>query len=186
MTEEQYLAFDRASEMKYEYLDGEAVAMAGGSEKHSRLTLRMTGLLEALPGTDGPCRVYNNDMRVLVAKRQYVYPDVSVSCDTSDHDEDSDIMRFPHLVVEVLSPSTELNDRGKKLNWYKAHPSIQEYVLINTRIQLVEVYRRGQQGEPWAYETCTAGEEIELQSLDSTIAIDELYKGLRIPLPREE
>jgi Uma2 family endonuclease len=181
MTEEEYLTFDRASEIKHEYWDGEVVALSGGKSEHSRLAVKMTVLLELKLGMNNPCRVYNSDMRVQVLKRKYVYPDVTVSCALSDHELGNDIMRSPHLVVEVLSQSTEVTDRGRKLIWYQNHPTIQEYVLINTRVQLVEVYRRGQDGAPWVYTTYREGQTIELQSLDLTVAFDELYANLRIP-----
>jgi len=182
MTVEEYLAFDRASEIKHEYDDGEAVAMSGGSVEHSALAVSMTYLLAQQLGDEGPCRVYNSDVRTLVAKRQYVYADVVVSCDVADHRPGNDIIRAPHLIVEVLSPSTELKDRGKKLNWYQAQPSVQEYVLINYRMRLVEVYRRGE-GDAWSYITCGPGQTITLESLDIDIDVDTLYGRLAIPAP---
>lgn len=186
MTEEEYLAFDRASEMKHEYWDGDVVALSGGKAEHARLSVRMTVLLELELGTRNPCRVYNSDMRVQIAKRKYVYPDVAISCDVSDHELGNDIMHSPHLVVEVLSPTTEATDRGQKLIWYQNHPTIMEYVLVNTRVQLVEIYRRGEEGEPWMYQTYREGQTIEFQSLDIEVAFDDLYTNLRIPLLAEE
>lgn len=188
MTEEEYLAFDRASEFKHEYHDGEVVAMSGGTVNHSTLAGNMFYLLKEALGKGWPCRVYNGDMRVQVDRKKYVYPDVTVSCDVSDHRGDSDILRSPHLIVEVLSHWTESDDRGKKFQWYTHHPCVEEYVLVNTRKQLVELYRRerGADGESWRYLTFSAGDEMELASLDIHIAIDELYTSLKIPLPGEE
>jgi len=186
MTAEQYVAFDRASEIKYEYLDGEAVAMAGGSINHNRLTGNMFYFLTQELGLKGPCLVYNSDTRVLVAKKQYVYPDVTVSCDVADHQGENDILYSPHIVVEVISPGTEATDRGKKLNWYRSHPTIQEYIIVNTRVQLVEIYRRNQDSSFWTYHTYNPGDTIEITSLDIQIALDELYAGIRIPLPTED
>jgi Uma2 family endonuclease len=124
--------------------------------------------------------VYASDMRVQVTKKHYVYPDVVVSCDISDHQGDSDILYSPHLIVEVLSPSTEKKDRGKKLDLYRAHPCVHEYVLVNTRFQLVEVYRCAENGS-WTHHTYGEGSTIELASLDLYVAVDALYEGLRIP-----
>ncbi len=186
MTEEEYLAFDRASEMKHEYWDGDVVAMSGGTAEHNRLGFKMAFLLEGQLGSSYPCRVYTSDMRVSVTKKKYVYPDAVVSCDTADHELRNDIMRSPCLVVEVLSPTTEATDRGKKLIWYQNHPTIQEYVLINTRVQFVEIYRRGLEGAPWTYQTYREGQTIEIRSLDIAVAFDELYANLRIPRLAEE
>jgi Uma2 family endonuclease len=183
MSPEHYLALDRASDTKYEYLDGEAVALAGGSINHSRLAGNLFFLLTQALGTRGPCITYNSDIRVFVAKRQYVYPDVTVSCDENDHWGEQDTLTSPRLVVEVISPGTEAIDRGRKLNWYRNHPSIQEYMLINTRVQLIEMYSGGKPGEPWAYQTYSAHETLPLASLDISLAVDDVYAGLRIPLP---
>lgn len=183
MTIEQYLAMDRASDTKYEYLDGEAVAMSGGSVNHSRLAGNLFFLLAQALGTKGPCIPYNSDIRVLVAKRQYVYPDLTVSCDENDHQGEHDTLHSPCLIVEVISPSTEAIDRGRKLNWYRNHPSVQEYLLINTRMQLIEMYRRGNLGEPWAYQTYSAHETFRLACLDLSLAVNDVYAGLNIPLP---
>ena len=184
MTAEQYLAFDRASDTKYEYLDGEAVAMSGGSVNYSRLAGNLFFLLTQALGTSGPCITYNSDIRVFVAKRQYVYPDVTVSCDENDHQGEQDTLTSPRLVVKVISPSTEAVDRGRKLNWYRNHLSIQEYMLINTRMQLIEIYRRGNPGEPWAYQTYSAHEAFSLACLDISLTVNDIYAGLRgIPLP---
>ena len=185
MSVEEYLAFDRASERKHEYWDGEVVAMAGAKAAHIRLTGKMFYLLEERLGSSDPCRAYITDMRVQVDKKRYIYPDVVVSCDVDDHREDNDILSSPHLVVEVLSPSTEAVDRGQKLSWYQSQPSVQEYVLINTRVQLVEVYRRSQVDKSWIYVTYGPGSKIVLDSLDISIPVDTLYNGLRIPIPAE-
>src|SRR5579859_5585001 len=189
MTEEEYLAFDRASETKHEYWDGEVVAMAGGTKNHNRHSLNMVTALSQQIGPDDPCRVYGMDMRVQVSKKKYVYPDIVVSCDDSDHDGESDILHSPHLIVEVLSPSTERDDRGKKLLWYQAKPTLLEYVLVNYRIRWVELYRRpDKSGGAWLYLTYGPGQVIELESLDARIPVDTLYARLRIPTPaiREE
>lgn len=115
MTVEEYLAYDRASEVKHEYIDGFVVALAGGTTAHNRLTLNMVMILAEHLGQKGPCRVYASDMRVLVSKTRYFYPDVVVSCDVADHQDESDTLRSPHMIVEVLSSSTEAKDRGEKL-----------------------------------------------------------------------
>lgn len=187
MTEAEYLAYDRASEYKHEYHNGEVVAMSGGTVNHSTLAGNMFYLLKRELEKNECCQAYASDMRVCIDRKHYVYPDVTVSCRVSDHQVTSDILCFPRLVVEVLSPSTEKIDRGKKFQWYTQHPSIDEYVLISTRIQWVELYRRehGPEGESWNYFSWSAGEEIELESLGLRIAVDELYADLDIRLPEE-
>ena len=70
-------------------------------------------------------------MLVLEANVAYVHPDVTISCDVLDRRRGNRLIRSPRLIVEVLSPSTEILDRGMKLEAYKKYPTIQEIVLIN-------------------------------------------------------
>ncbi|MDQ2906352.1 MAG: Uma2 family endonuclease [Chloroflexota bacterium] len=185
MSVDEYLAYDRASEVKHEYGDGEVIALAGGTIAHNDFTVNMVLLLREQLGRRGPCYAYASDLRVLVAKNHYFYPDVVVSCDIADRQEGSDIIRTPHLVVEVLSPSTEAKDRGYKLRCYQQCSSIQEYVLVNTHVQRVDIYRR-QAGGTWLYQSYGAGQDVMLDSLDIHFPMTALYGGLRIPIEQSE
>jgi Uma2 family endonuclease len=180
MSVEEYLELDRsASDVRYEYFDGYVRAMSGGSMGHAWIAINMILLLnEQLQS--GPCRVANSDVRVQVSKSRYVYPDVTVSCDVSDNREDNDIVRSAHLVVEVLSPTTELDDRGKKLTYYQGWPSVQEYVLIGSQRQSVEIYRR--QGVTWTHHRYMPGQTVVLESLDIQIPFADIYARVRVPI----
>src|SRR5437899_7774639 len=126
---EEYLEIDRASlNVKYEYEDGRMYAMSGGTIEHAQIAQNLIGALTAHFG-EGPCRAFSSDMRVQVAAGKYYLPDVVVTCNPEDIQRGVDIIRSPRFVMEVLSPSTETRDRGKKLITYQACPSIQEYVL---------------------------------------------------------
>jgi len=182
---EEYLEIDRAStDMKYEYIDGHMYAMSGGTAEHAEIAINMIALLKA--HLQGSCRVLSSDVRVQVAERKYFYPDVSVSCHPEDKQRGIDIVRYPHLVIEVLSPSTEANDRGKKFRFYKAHSSIQEYVLISSQHQEVEIFHR--QGDMWAYHQYESGQEIKLASINLTISLADIYRNINVPgqEPEEE
>ncbi len=160
---------------RYEYLDGRTYAMAGGSADHNRLTFSMAKLIDIYL-TSGPCRVFLADMYVQVNEHDRVLPDVVVTCDISDYRNKSKLIRSPHLVVEILSPSTERVDRGTKFAAYIQLPSLREYVLVHQDQQRVEVYRRI---DDWERHIFGAGNEFELVSLDIPIAVDELYAALR-------
>jgi len=112
---EEYLEIDRASiDVKYEYMDGHMYAMSGGTVNHAEIALNVLITLRAHLG-NGPCHAFSSDVRVQVAEKKYYYPDVTVSCNTEDWQQGTnDIVHTPRLVVEVLSPSTESFDRGKK------------------------------------------------------------------------
>ena len=103
MSVEDYLALDRSSrEARYEYIDGVATLLAGGTADHATICVNLTSLQHsALRGKE--CRVYNSDLRVRLSRTRYVYPDLSVSCDTRDRGQ-TDTLQSPRLVIEVLSP----------------------------------------------------------------------------------
>jgi Uma2 family endonuclease len=171
---EEYLAIDRASiDIKYEYMDGHMYAMSGGTIDHAEIAANLFFMLRRyLQGK--PCRTFSSDVRVQVAKTKYYYPDVTVSCNSEDWQQGTnDILRTPRLVVEVLSPSTESFDRGKKFRVYQACSSIEEYVLISTTHQMVEIYRR--QGELWAYQQIGPGQQVKLVSIGLALPVADLY-----------
>jgi Uma2 family endonuclease len=119
-------------------------------------------------------------VRVQFAEKKYYYPDVTVGCNSDDWQlGTNDIVRTPRLVVEVLSPSTESFDRGKKFRVYQACSSIEEYVLINTTHRMVEIYRR--QGKIWAYQQIGPGQQVELASIGFTLPIADLYVNTDVP-----
>lgn len=178
---EEYLKLDRTTpDVRYEYIDGHAYAMSGGTMAHMRISANVFYLIDEQLGERGPCHAYTSDMRVQVANQRHFYPDVTVSCDIADWQERGDIVCSPHLIVEVLSPSTESFDRGTKFTYYQQCPSIEEYVLIGSQRQSVEVFRR--EGEKWIYRRYRPGQEVVLESLDINIPFDAIYTRVRVPV----
>ncbi len=138
---DDYLQLEAQSTIKHEYIDGEVYAMAGASDIHVTIALNLAALLRSHVRGTG-CRVYIADMKARIeARNHFYYPDVMVTCDPQDQ-ETSDYKRFPKLVVEVLSDSTEAFGRGDKFADYQAIATLEEYVLINTRHRRVECFRR--------------------------------------------
>ena len=97
-----------------------------------------------------------------------------MSCDPRDRGA-RDVIRYASLVVEVLSPTTEANDRGIKSLQYRACPSIQEYLLISSQFPLVELFRREKQGF-WSLYTLELSNTVELTSLGLRIPVADLYQ----------
>lgn len=131
LTEDEYLRLDRQAETKSEFHDGQMFAMAGGSLNHSLLANSIGALLRSqVP--DG-CRVFNADLRIKIsASKAYTYADCSVICGEPEFSGDrQDNVLNPVLVVEVLSPSTEGDDRGKKFELYRTIGSLREYLLVH-------------------------------------------------------
>lgn len=183
--EPRYITVDEWRELerttpdaKYEYIDGQVYLMSGGSLAHSRISSNTLRALEDALG-DGPCFVYNSDASVRLSESRYTYPDISVSCDPADRPTIEQLqVQVPRVVIEVLSDSTEGKDRIRKANLYRACPTIQEYVLIATKYQAVEVQRRA--GDEWTLHLFGPGDEIELVSLGIRFPLAVLYRGTAV------
>jgi Uma2 family endonuclease len=180
MTIDEWRELERASpDAKYEYIDGQVYLMSGGSLAHSRISINIVRALEDALGSQ-PCYVYNSDASVRVSETRYTYPDASVSCDPADQPTIEQMeVQTPRVVVEVLSDSTEGKDRIRKANWYHACPTIQEYMLIATKYQAVEIQRRA--GEEWTLHLFGPGDEIELVSIGVRFPLALLYRGTTVP-----
>lgn len=178
MTVEEYLELDRASEdVRYEYIDGIVTMLAGGTNNHSRICLNFGRELSiALRGKS--CEAFTSDLKVSISATRYVYPDVSVSCDQRDLQENSDIIYSPCVVIEVLSPSTGSRDRRQKFTYYRSCLSVQEYVLVSTDEQAVDVYRRASE-KLWTLHLFGRGDDVELKSIDVTVPIAAIYENVR-------
>ena len=172
----EYLEGEKAAKVRHEYVDGYVWAMAGGSKAHNQVAGNFYGVLRAhLRGT--PCTVFIGDVKVNVTwdwHERFYYPDVVVGCDAGD--ADPYVVEQPKLIVEVLSDSTERNDRSDKFYAYRRLPSLEEYVLVAQDTLRVEVYRRD---TGWDLEIYTAvNARIELRSIGLTLGILDVYEGL--------
>ena len=180
MDVENYLELERASiETRYEYVDGQVTMLAGGAANHALISVNVTSVLRRLL-RGGPCRVYNSDLRVQLSEVRYVYPDASVSCDERDRGQ-SDMVRSPRLVVEVLSPATEAYDRGRKFAYYRDNPTIQEYMVIDSLFTSVEVFRR-EKNSLWTFHSLGLGDDVELASLGVRFPVSDVYEDVIFPV----
>jgi len=174
---EDYLTLDTTSQTaKYEYLEGEVSMLAGGSNNHALIAANMIMLLGNVL-KKSPCCVYSSDVRVKLAENTYVHPDVTVACDERDS-EKTDNIEYPRILVEVLSPSTEYVDRGKKLLYYRACSTVQEYILIDSRTKFVEVHSR--KGKGWMSLTYGSEGVVEIASLNLTLSLEDIYEKTRL------
>jgi len=183
MTEEEYLAFERASEEKHEFVDGEIFAMSGGTYEHNTIAQSVGSVLRgALLGRS--CTVQNANMKVHIPSTgRFVYPDVTVVCGRPEFKDDKrDVILNPRVIVEVLSPSTELYDRGDKFANYRTISSLRHYIMVAQDKPLVEVYTRQDDGS-WALREYEAGAQAALLAIDCTIDVDQVYLGI-FPSPR--
>ena len=176
MTAEEYLKWEATQEMRHEYVDGDIVAMTGGSIPHTKIYLNLYRSLYPHLYHRG-CESYVSDVKVQASKNsRYFYPDLVVTCDPEDL-KSREFIQNPKVIVEVLSPSTANYDRIEKFKYYRQIPSLQEYVLIDSESMSVEVYQRGE-GKMWRYYEYTNGDAIALQSIEFECPIELLYEGI--------
>jgi len=182
ITTADYLALERAAATKSEFCDGEIFAMAGTSKNHARIVMNFSReLSNLLKGRK--CEPFANNLRVKVeASGLYTYPDLLVVCDDAQfEDAHLDTLLNPTLIIEVLSDSTEQYDRVKKFDFYRALPSLQEYVLVSQAAPRVEQFLRTPEAE-WIYRVATdPAASVQFPSIDCQIAISEIYDRVEFP-----
>jgi Uma2 family endonuclease len=172
---EDYLATEKVRLIKHEYRQGKIYAMAGASKPHAIITGNVSVLLRNHLRGSG-CMPYMADMKVREETSNFFYyPDVAVSCDERDKNAAEDFIRYPRLIVEVLSPTTAAFDRGDKFADYRTSESLQEYVLINQERVSVECFRRNAEGL-WVLYPYTHGQEVQFASVNFSCAIETLYE----------
>lgn len=176
LTAVEYFAWEEQQLCRHEYINGEVYAMSGGTQNHSRIALKVAALLDNHL-SNGSCRVFNSDCRVnLVGSNDYTYPDASISCDHRDKNT-TQYITYPCLIVEVLSESTEAYDRGNKFFRYRKNPQLQDYVLVSSQEIAIDLYRKSSDGR-WEIINYRAGDIVELQSVNLSFPIEQVYRGI--------
>lgn len=176
LTPAEYLAFERASETKHEYVAGELVAMAGASRAHNLIvSTTLTSLNNKLAAR--PCDVYPSDMRVKIGSLGiYTYPDITIVCGESKlEDSEQDTLLNPTAIIEVLSPSTERYDRDLKFRRYRLIPTLHDYLLIAQDEPRVEHYMIAPDGELSLRVYRTTATVVDLPTLDCRLPLAEIY-----------
>jgi Uma2 family endonuclease len=171
-TPEEYLAVERTAELRHEYANGLLYEMSSASRQHIRIVVNLTRHLgNALEA--GACEPFANDMRVWVPRRRsYNYPDVVVVCGEAKFlDNEFDTLLNPRLVIEVLSPSTEIRDRTEKFRDYRTLDSFVEYVLIAQDKQEIDHYVK----RDGVWTILEVGDVLELQSVPVRLPLSEIY-----------
>ncbi|MEC4815026.1 MAG: Uma2 family endonuclease [Scytonema sp. PMC 1069.18] len=178
LSPEEYLEAEKTSQIKHEYIDGKVYAMAGASDAHVTISMNLALMLRNHVRGSG-CRVYMVDMKAHIKViNRYYYPDIMVTCDIRDGEFEY-FKRFPSLIIEVLSDSTEALDRGKKFANYRRLESLQEYVLVSQETMSVECFRRNEQGR-WELYPYGKGEEVYLASVDFRCPIQLIYEDVEL------
>jgi Uma2 family endonuclease len=177
-TEAEYLALERVSARKHEFVAGSILAMAGARPPHNVLAASMTSALVVLT-RHGACVTMTSDQRVHVpGTGLYAYPDVTVACGERKYDgNEPPSLLNPALLVEVTSDSTEDYDRGTRFLHYQAIASLKEYIIVSHRERRVDHFRRLENGQ-WLTTTHVASESVALPVLGGSFAMNDLYAGV--------
>jgi len=178
LTYAEYLALERETDLKHEFLDGEAWAMAGGTPRHAALQNNVSTLLR-VGLASRPCRPYASDLKVRVLDTGLAtYPDVAVICGAPERDpEDRNAATNPVLLVEVLSDSTEAWDRGGKFAHYRRIPSLRHYVLVSQDPVRIEHFLRQVDGT-WVLREHGSGDTVALDDLGVSLDVNAVYADL--------
>lgn len=180
-TPEEYLKMERQADHKSEYYSGEIFAMAGASFPHNVLVANT--VLEFGNRLRGrPCRAVSSDQRVLVKPTGlYTYPDVVIVCGQPQFGDDHlDTLTNPLVIIEVLSPSTELYDRGEKFAHYQRLKSLQDFLLIAQDKCRIEHYsRRSEEEGQWLLTVLDDMQAvIRIASVDVELTLSGIYEGV--------
>ncbi|MGB7207575.1 MAG: Uma2 family endonuclease [Pyrinomonadaceae bacterium] len=181
---EEYLEFERAAEVRHEYLDGEVFEMAGESLAHSQICANILGeVRQALKGTK--CQPLSPNMKVRAETRGlFAYPDLSIVCGEPEfHDTKNDVLLNPKVIIEVLSPSTQRYDQTKKFFRYRKEiPTLTDYILIYQDMAFIEHHEKLSDGK-WAFNVVEGLNEIfPLTSIGCKISMSEIYDRVKLPI----
>ena len=173
---EDYLSGEQLSEVRHEYIAGDVHAMAGASRAHNDIAGSIYAALRAhLKGKQ--FRAYISDVKVrleIQAHDIFYYPDVVVGCDPRN--QHPLFMRFPTVVVEVLSETTEQIDRREKFLSYPQIETLEEYVLVAQNRREVTVFRRANGWQPELLRD--EADVLRLTSLEFTQPLRDIYEGV--------
>lgn len=178
---EEYLELEETSSIKHEYRQGQVYAMAGASNTHVIISGNVFAMLRNHLRGKG-CQAYISDTKAHIEKMDiYYYPDVIVSCDSRDK-AFNNFLRYPCLIIEVLSPTTEAFDRGDKFADYRNLTTLQEYVLVSQNKINVDVFRRNLEGQ-WVLYSYGKEENLHLASVDFQCSINDVYEDVSFESP---
>lgn len=176
ITVDDYLTGEQVSDVKHEYVDGEIYTMAGESRRHNIIA---SNFVIQFRNHLSNCEIYFEGVKVRANQTTFYYPDVVVTCETEKEDDDY-IIKYPCLIIEVLSPSTASTDKREKLIAYKLIESLQEYAIVWQDEMRVELHRRNSDG--WLTFFYTHPEdEVIFASVNSITNVAEIYRNVSLP-----
>ena len=177
MTLPQFLVWQQRQDRRHEFIDGEPVAMAGGTRAHDRIQRNLINRTTSLLRGSG-CEPLGPDMMVLTGNGNGRYPDMTIDC--GPFEPNALTASEPTVVFEIPSETTKKTDQVMKLVDYDATPSIRHYVLASQIEPLVLVYTRGEHGGFDIRPNILRGLDamLALPSVGISLPLSEIYDGL--------
>jgi len=176
LTPEEYMRMEDDSEIRHEYIGGEAFAMSGVTVRHADIAQNVFAELRGHLGGSA-CRPYFGHVKVALRVDRadvYYYPDVTVA--RGPQEADGQFLAEPLLIVEVLSPSTQHIDRREKRLNYPLIPTVEEYLVIAQHTAQVIIHRRA---EDWKPQVLTSLADVaEFRSIDFRLSLEKIYKPI--------
>lgn len=176
----EYLVWEKASETKHEFYQGEVFALAGAGRRHNKIFSNLFGGL-FIRLRNHSCQPYGSDLRIHIPENTlFTYPDISVICgDISPSEIDDDTAILPLIIFEILSPGTKSYDRGDKFKLYRDIPSLKEYILVDSESISIEAFRLNTVGNWELQEYKSSGDILVIPSISINIPLSEIYSGLK-------
>jgi Uma2 family endonuclease len=159
---------------KAEFINGEVIFHSPVKYRHNGVVRRLLILMDTYVQGQGLGSVGVEKLLISLTRNDYE-PDLCFFGADKAATLDPDQMRFPapDLVVEVLSKSTEANDRGVKFDDYAAH-GVAEYWIIDPAAETVEQYRLD--GESYTLAIKAKSGDLESAVIDGfTIPVRALF-----------
>ena len=179
----EYIEFEENNEIRHEFHNGHLYPIEATTVAHNEVKQNTVALIRPVFRKRG-CKVVDETIKLQILENgKYVYPDIMLTCDESDKNVIY-IMQHPSLIIEILSKSTADYDKGSKFNFYQTLPSVEYYLLIESRWQSIELYSRTEKKNFWTYQRYSESTEIiEFPKLDFQLSFEDIYQDLNIPRP---
>jgi Uma2 family endonuclease len=175
---EEYLEMERADENKNEYYHGQVLAMSGTSLKHT--VIEGNVIIDIGSFLKGKaCKILTSSIRVGTPSHDsYMYPDASIVCGDPELEDDKfDTLTNPSVIFEILSPSTNSIDKGRKFSFYQAIPSLQEYIMIDSVKKLIQIARK-QSDNSWQIEILNEkNDSLFIRTINYHLTFEKIYES---------
>lgn len=202
ITKDEYYDILLNGDIKYEWYNGMMwpvgnpdcipSLMAGAQPQHNQIKHNIERNL-GNQLEESPCFVHSSDGQIKVEETDLLaFPDILVGCEDAEWERERGLETLlnPHVLVEILSPTTENFDRGNKWAHYQLLPSLTDYLIVfSTQMRVEHFARNGDTA--WTQRIFTApDEEVVLSGLEARLRLAEIYRRvefdptLRLLTPR--